>query len=333
MNHLGESTRNIVRSRSLWTVAFPLLALVRGIAAEDKLQPAAEVITNIARIWSFPEPLRSNANPVKLTVTVIYYDVAWGLLWIQEGDHGLFCAPKRPFPAIRPGQQVEISAFTRPGAREVSLSNAQYRVLSETGFPAPRIISGPLPRTHPPDNIRCQIEGYVRRIQGGDNSHVRFEVVAGDMVVRAILLVTDRSEWTVLEDSFVRVTGVFTPKFDRDKKFLDAQMAIPGVEDVEVLETLSSNARFAIPVRTIASLQTSPGNELVRVQGTILRQEPGVSAVVQDETGRVAVETWQTWAVKSGDKVEAVGFAMAGGPTLRLREGMFRPVDRFETID
>src|SRR5687767_7438090 len=55
-----------------------LLGLARTSAVEDQFQPASEVITNIARIWNFPEPLRSKANPVKLTVTVNYYDARWG---------------------------------------------------------------------------------------------------------------------------------------------------------------------------------------------------------------------------------------------------------------
>src|SRR6185503_16465764 len=103
-----------------------LLALGVQVMAGDEPQRDAEVITNIARIWSFPEEARARANPVKLTATVTYYDPAWGLLWIQEGTHGLFCVPKPPFPNIRPGQQIEISAFTKPGTREVSLSGAQY---------------------------------------------------------------------------------------------------------------------------------------------------------------------------------------------------------------
>jgi signal transduction histidine kinase len=330
--------QNLLRAREIFPArnlsvrcfALPLLLFVLG-AAEHKAC-SSEVITNIARIWSFPEELRSNANPVKLTVTVNYYDPRWGLLWVQEGEHGLFCAPKPPFPAIRAGQQVEISAFTRRGTRDVSLSNAQYRVLSETGLPAPWRISGPLSPSGGRDNIRCRIEGYVRRIQGGDSSHVRFEVVAGEMIVRAILSVTDRSEWNVPEDSFVRVTGVFTPKFDRNGKLLDAQMAIPRIEDVELLQTLSANAGFDVPVRTIASLQTSPSNELVRVQGKIERREPGASVIIQDGSGRVTVETWQTRAAKPGDLVEGVGLPVADGPALRLRQGMFRPIDRVEII-
>ena len=332
MNHLQAQARPrcVSRSRSLLTSACALFSLLLGSAAEQELPSVSEIITNIARIWTFPENVRSNANPVKLTATVTYYDPKWKLLWIQEGDHGVFCAPKSPLPDIRPGQQVEISAFTRPGTREVSLSNAVYRVLSETGLPAPWIIDGRLSPSRVHDNLRCQLEGYVRPIQGGDSAHVRFEVVAGDMVVRTVLSVNDPAEWNVPEDSFVRVTGVFTPKFDRDGKLLDAQMVIPRMEDVELLQTPFSNGRFDIPVRAIAWLHSSSSNEPARVQGKVERQESGKTLIIQDGSGHVTVETWQTRPVKQGDMVEAVGWPVSEGPALRLRQGMFRPIERLE---
>ena len=100
---------------------------------------------------------------------------------------------------------------------------------------APRVIKGPLPQSGTPDNIRCQIEGYVRRARWDGKTHLRFEVIAGEMVVRTVVLTA--GGWDLPEDSYVRVTGVFSPKFGPDKKLLDAQMTVPRPEDVELLET------------------------------------------------------------------------------------------------
>ncbi len=313
----------IERSKS-WIFVVVLLVSVASGAGADAALSSSELITNITGIWNIPQHLRSNANPVKLTGTVNIYDPEWRLLWIQDGTSGLFCAPKPPFPELKPGQQIELSAFTKPGSRDLSLANAQYRVLSETGLPAPWIITLPLPPARLPDNIRAQLEGYVRGVTWEDKSHLRFEVVAGDSLVRVTVQTTDRSQRSVPEDSFVRVKGVFAPKFDRSKKLIDAQMFVPQLEEIEVLHTMASNTQFAIPARAIASLHTAPNQELVRVQGTVKQQEPGTSVVVQDGTGDVTVETWQTRTVKPGEWVEAIGFVVVDGPKLRLRQGMFR---------
>ena len=319
------------RTRKLLPCALLLGFMASHLGAATADDASSEVITNIARLWSFPEQLRGQANPVKLSATVTYYDPAWGLLWIQDGPHGLFCAPKAPFPQIAPGQQIEISAATKPGAREIVLAGAQYRVLSETGLPAPWIIEAPLPRSHGPDNVRCRIQGYVRRSQSSDAKHLRFEIVSEDMVVRAVLLAENGAE-PLAEDSLVRVTGVLSPKFDRDKKLLDAQMVIPRIEDVELLQPIGSNSQFATPLRAIAALQTVPTNQMTRVQGVVEQQEPGVSLTIQDGTGRVTAETWQTRAMKPGERVEAVGFPLADGPELRLQRAIFRPIAEFEIV-
>src|ERR1041384_4194902 len=127
MNHLRKPMRHgkTSQSRSLLLLLVGVLVAPGSFAAEEEIPLTPEVITNISRIWSFPEEVRAKANPVRLTVTVTYYEPAWGLLWIQESDHGIFCVPRAPFPEIRLGQQIELSAVTRPGTREIVLSNAQ----------------------------------------------------------------------------------------------------------------------------------------------------------------------------------------------------------------
>ncbi|MBI5386324.1 MAG: hypothetical protein HZA90_16765 [Verrucomicrobia bacterium] len=302
----------------LWTTA------VYGAETATNASAADFVVTNLARLWRIPEPLSGREQPVRLRVVVMFYDPGWHVLWLKDDSDTMYVDSGRTPLPFKTGQEVEIQGVAPPKGRMLVWDKCTIKVLQESALPPASTLTVPIAQFEGHSVFRATIEGYARKQTENDPSHIQMELLANSSNIRTYILLNEHDPVPQYEEARVRITGLLALKRGQSGKAVDADLWAESVQDVEVLGRGGSDPRFALPRTLIASLLESPANQPVRIVGTVRGQEPGKTLTLHDETGRLAVETWQTRPMKTGTTVEAVGYPAVSGPELRLREGSFR---------
>ncbi|HOW63956.1 MAG TPA: response regulator [Candidatus Paceibacterota bacterium] len=171
---------------------------------------------------------------------------------------------------------------------------------------------------------RVIVEGYARKQVQNDAWHIEMELLFQGTNIRVYVLLSEHEPVPQFDEALVRAKGVLVLKRDQFGKTVDADFWIASSQDLEVISRAHMNSKFFLPQTPISALLNHPTHQPVRIRGVVLAQEIGRSLTVQDDTGRVVVETWQTRAMKPGSSVESVGLFYTAGAELRLREGLFR---------
>src|SRR6185436_17849843 len=114
-----------------------------------------------------------------------------------------------------------------------------------------------------------------------------------------------------LLDSTVRVRGVCSTEFNRQRQLFAIRLLVPAASDF-VIEKLSTTDPFAIPTQSIASLlQFTPQGTYghrVKVAGTVIYHRLGTSLFIQDADQGLFIQSKQRTPLTIGDQVEVLGF-------------------------
>jgi PAS domain S-box-containing protein len=132
-----------------------------------------------------------------------------------------------------------------------------------------------------------------------------------------------------LVDATIRVRGVCSTQFNRQRQLFYIRILVPRPQDFVVEKPAPANP-WAIPTQTIGSLlQFTPRGTYghrVKVAGQVIYQELGSTLFVQDDNQGLLVQTKQRLPVHVGDRVELLGFPAQGEYTPTLQDARYRKV-------
>jgi len=130
-----------------------------------------------------------------------------------------------------------------------------------------------------------------------------------------------------LVDSTVRIRGVCSSQFNRQRQLFSIRLLAPRAEDVTV-EIPASADPFAIPAQSIGSLfQFTPQGTYghrIKVSGKVTYFQPGAALYIQDGVFGLFVQTKSTIPLELGQRVEVIGFASPGQYTPSLQDAIYR---------
>jgi diguanylate cyclase (GGDEF)-like protein len=132
-----------------------------------------------------------------------------------------------------------------------------------------------------------------------------------------------------LLEADVRLTGVAGGDFDSKIQMAGAWMDLNSWRDVVFLHRRASDpwSQPVIPMdNVISAYRDSNQSQRVRIAGTLTYFEPGALAVVEQQGRSMVVETDSTLPLHAGTGVEATGFPIIAGGTVRLANAQLRPV-------
>jgi PAS domain S-box-containing protein len=269
-------------------------------------------------------------RPVRLRGVVTFFDEVIFGRFIQDDTAGIYLRESTNTPTLFPGQVVEVLGVTSPGEYAPIVVPQEVRIVGEAPLPEAKPASFEQLASGQEDSQFVEISGIVRsaRLDEVLGYHLVELATGGGRLVVFIKDIPVAAPEDLVE-SRVRVRGVCSTIFNRQRQLFNIRLVVPWASDL-VIETPAVKYPFQMPVRTIGSLlqftpQGSYGRR-VKVQGTVTLQQPGTALFIQDTADGLYVKTHQQTPLEVGDVVEVVGFPAQGDYTPSLEDAVYRKI-------
>jgi len=309
-----------------WGVFFVLVGvLFAGCQAEEETVPDVITSTDIVEGAGTNEQLHGRRVEVEGVVTFV--DAAWGLLYVQGEDGGMYVPLPDSLSAPSVGDRVQLEGVVASGAGVID--SLRIETLESVSLPRPP--SYPIKQLsvdeHGGDWI--EVEGIVHSANVRANRLV-LTVADGKEVLMARVKnysVTDTDE--SLLGARVRIRGAASglqellnsedappPQWE----LKDVLLYVSSMDQVEVVQPAREISR-----EMIASLKasTAPASgRRIRVQGEVVRKTAGMFFHLQDSTGTIQVQSADVSSVDVGDSVKVVAAQDENADRVYLRDAM-----------
>ncbi len=250
--------------------------------------------------------------------------------FIQDETAGIYLFDAGLPVHFTPGQIVEVRGRTGPGEYAPIVVPESIELVGQGALPAARPVSFEQLASGQEDSQFVEITGIVRaayREPGASYFLAHLATGGGRLSVYAPQLpVTEPGQ---LVDATVRVRGVCSTQFNRQRQLFAIRLLVPRPEDV-IVEIPAPADPYGIPLRALGSLlQFTPQENYghrVRVQGIVTYYEPGRMLFLDDGEHGLEVQTREQMPLRPGDRVEALGFPARGEYTPVLQDATYRKI-------
>ena len=269
-------------------------------------------------------------SPVSLEAAVTYHDPNWGVLFVQQGDSGIYVQCAQPPPPLRPGDWVRIEGVTGPGGYAPIIEQAKVTLLGQ-GEPPPPVparesvlFSGLL------DSVWTEVRAQVHTARKvGPNLELELRTPRGG--IQAWLQGWgDRpvpEEWIGLP---VKVQGVVGSRFNALRQFTGVTLHIPGESFLEFLEPVPDDPwdRPVTPIRDLLTSRTTAQDlPRTKIRAVVTHVQTNGWTAVEDATGGLWLHLPDS-GLEPGQEVEILGFATTRGAFPTLEHAVVRVVGR-----
>lgn len=317
---LGRRLIALIR-RLPWRLCALCVVLAASSTRGEKLDSAA-------RIRTLTTEEAAKHHPVKLRAVVTFFDEALFSRFIQDDTAGIYLADSTNLPtALTPGQLVEVEGRTDPGQYAPVIVTTKLRVVGQTNLPPAKRVNFEQLASGTQDSQFVEISGIVRAISFAENTkYFAVELTTGGGRIVAYLKKLPTTKSADLVDSTVRVRGVCSTRFTRQRQLFAIRLMVPRAEDmeIEIPAPPDSNSRSR-PVGSL--LQFTPRGSFghrVKVAGTVVYFDPGHVLYLEQDGQGLEVQTKQDTPLYIGDQVEVLGFPSQGEYTPMLQDATYQ---------
>ncbi len=286
---------------------------------------AAQVLTNLAEIWTIPRAQADEEYRIKTEVLIYFNDTAWGNAsgeclgtprWLPIFDS--------PF-SLKAGERIAIDGVIVPSRERFVWDKTRVRILEEN---VPLKAESVTNLSQNPQELKdrlVSVEGLVDS-ELEEATHCTINFLCGSTLAKAYVLKGTNSPPVQFKPGdFIRIKCVYSPQFDRNGTLSDLSLWASSPTDVQVVGSLETDKRFNSPLIFSKDIQSdlSP-DTLVRVEGVVRNYEPGQWVTIWDATGQIMIQSKQSQPLRFGDRVEAIGYPYMAGVQQCLRSGLYR---------
>jgi signal transduction histidine kinase len=323
------SATNSWRWRRMCSVAVAAVVLVPALSRTEELTTAAAV-----RGLSVEQARQR--QPVRLRGVVTFFEPGISSRFIQDESAGIYLHGTAMPTNLAPGDVVEVAGISGPGEYAPIVIPQRVRVLDKAPLPVATPVSYERLASGREDSQFVEVSGLVRSLQFRTAAqHYQLEVVAGGGRVAVYCRVLPVSQPEELLDCAVRVRGVVSTQFNRQRQLFSVRLMVPR-PDCLIVDRPAPTGPFSGPARPIGSLlqfsPEEPASSRVRIVGEVTYFEPGQRAYLQEGDKGVEVRTRAEEPLQPGERVEAAGYVGQGVYTPVLQDAVFRRVPGRSTI-
>jgi PAS domain S-box-containing protein len=292
-------------------------------------QEQLPTLTTAAEIRNLSVAQAEEHYPVKLRGVVTFYDDKLFSRVIQDKTAGIYLRETN-VPSLSPGQLVEVDGFTSPGEYAPVVVPERVRIFGLAELPTPRPVTFEQLASGKEDSQFVEVAGIVRSVEfEASSKHYLIELATGGGRLTVYATDLTAAQAQNLTDSTVRIRGVCTSQFNRQRQLFAIRLMVPRAEDVTV-EIPATADPFDIPEQIIGSLfQFTPQGTYghrVKISGTVTYFQPGSALYIQEGNYGLFVQTKSTVPLQLGDRVEVLGFAAPGQYTPALQDAIYRKI-------
>jgi signal transduction histidine kinase len=301
----------------------------RVSAAPDSHVPInLPILTTVRQVHALTSEQAARGYPIQIHGVVTYYDAHWRHFFVQDSTAGIY-SEARDQGDLRIGQRVRIEGTSAPGGYAPVIVQPHIEILG----------MGPLPRPQKPTAMDAisgekdaqwgEIEGIVHPMHTDEAGDISFQLYTGiGLVVVHTSFFPSEGHLERMMDARVRARGVIGTRFNPNRQIVGLVLFLGNLGELTVLEPGAADP-FSAEVRPINRLlQFSPKGEpghRQRVRGMVTMHHPGSDFYVEDATGALQIQTDDVTA-KTGDVVDAVGYAAPGEYSPVLRDAVIRRI-------
>lgn len=313
----------------LWRIACGLvLAALLSERSATGAETNGVVLRTAAAVRELSPEEAARKVPVQLRGVVTFFNETLFSRFIQDETAGIYLFDVGLPVHFTPGQIVEVRGVTGPGEYAPIVVPESITLVGEGALPAARPVTFEQLASGQEDSQFVEISGIVRSAyqeEGAAYFLVHLATGGGRLSVYAPQLPVARPEQLV--DATVRVRGVCSTQFNRQRQLFAIRLLVPRPEDL-IVEIPAPADPYEIPARRLDSLlQFTPQENFghrVRVTGTVTYYEPGRMLFLDDGQHGLEVQTRERVPLQPGDRVEALGFPARGEYTPVLQDAVFR---------
>ncbi len=314
-----------------------LLVSTRDSAGAD--QPPQVPLTKCAEVRALARQEAKDGRTVRVRGVVTFIPL-WPLNFVVDDGTGVWVGPpsakqRAPsFPALHPGDVVEVRGKTNEGHFAPVLAAEQIEVVGRAPLPEPRRIALSDLETGAYDSQRVVVDGVVEAAEiatweGRPFLRLRISTPTAQFSYEVIAKPPPSPQSLV--DAEVSVTGVLLAYFNTRRQYLGARVSSNDSADLRVLRPAPGDA-FAAPVVALNDVlvfsPAQPDRHRRRVQGTVTLCKPGHYLYLQDGSSSLRLNTRQREVFTPGDVVEAAGFFHLRHHKAEMHEAVVRRLSR-----
>ena len=311
-----------------------LLALVLGLVPLLPAvgQSAGGELRTVAAVRGLTVEQTQAHIPVRLQGVVTFFDDSLFLHFLQDATAGIYLqfptnvAP----PALLPGQGIEVIGTSGPGEYAPVVVVDSITTSGEGGLPPAKLVNYESLSSGVEDSQWVEITGIVRSVRRVEKMpYYQLEITTGGGRLSVFTLSLPVASPEQLPDSTVRVRGVCSTQFNRQRQLFALRLMVPRPEDLKI-ELPATGDPFAAATRPIGSLlQFTPSENYghrVKLAGTVTYFEPGAVLYLQNGRHGLEIQTTEHLPLLLGDRIEALGFVKQGAYTPLLEDAIYRRI-------
>lgn len=298
-----------------------LLGLGTPLTAGAAGEPP-RTLTTARQIHQLTSEEAAQALPVRIRGVVTSCDTMVNQLFVQDDTEGIYIEistnrnPGRFGFALAVGQVLEIEGTSGRGGFAPDIIPSSIRLVGWAAMPIPRQVTFEQMAAGQQDCSRVEFGGIVRSFDVDDFTTLPALNVAtaGGRVIVPIQK-SDRANCEQLIDAEVKVRGVCTTQFNHRGQLIRVAVQASTMDDIQVTKPALGLVETSRIRRINTLLRYAPQEEhghRVKVEGQVVLQQPGRALVIADDTQGLYVLTRQNTVVHPGDRVEVLGFPIAG---------------------
>jgi signal transduction histidine kinase len=272
---------------------------------------SADVLTNAGDVLSLSAEQAASRMPISVRGVVTVAEAGWGArFFLQDSTGGIFVG-NRSGPRPEPGDLLEVSGFSSPGAFAPTVIDPVLKKIGVAPLPEPRSVAIEQIMSGSEDGQRVEIIGTVRAV-APLKSKLDVELASGGFRLHVFPNAPPDIDPQSLVGAHVRVRGTAAASFNAAlRQLISVVIFVPLNEDfiVEKLETRDPFEEPTILLNSIAQYRKDvlPGKR-VHVKGVVTVRRPGQDLFIEDQTGGLHVRSRQIQSFAVGDVIEVVGF-------------------------
>ena len=239
-----------------WVIAWlssVLLAQAGSVQASGIVGPVW--LTNAAAIRSLTPDESAQHQPVRLCGIITYF-FDERACFIQDQSAGIFVGNGSKGPHLSPGDLVTLEGTTGAGEYAPIVQPSKLEILGHTNLPSSQRVVYEDLVTGREDSQWVEIAGLVRAVYAEASeptNGVNLEIAMGGDRFTAFIPNLMESNLAYLVDSEVRVKGVCSTRFNRQRQLFSIRFLVPFTNDI-VVEKPAAVDVLAQPAQPIGNL-------------------------------------------------------------------------------
>jgi signal transduction histidine kinase len=305
---------------SLWVVLF-CIPFACGEEAKGTLK-------TLSAFCELTNAEASKGLPVSFEATVIYYRPSIGILFVQDGDQGIYVSPQAGMQ-LDLGDRILVRGKSQESFRPIVVDST-LTLLHHGALPqaVPATFEELIRGQH--DAVRVKVRARLRAVDLGISAskgqETRLQLLTESGPIEANLNGYDPERFRDLLDAEVEIAGVSAGLFD-DQMHITGVDIYSAIEDVQVLQRAKSSPWSMPPMGMDKVMSVYKSNDMtprVRVRGVITYYQPGSAVVIQDGKNGIWLDTHTRDPLRVGDLADGTGFPDARDRRLTLTSAEVR---------